>query len=135
MQRSENGNSISVKLIALIAISAYLCLSDLNSVANPGRNAEIDTVDIVIHVFNLSENMGRLSTNNDEMILLVYPYDYEMELRAPLIAKQFVLDPTNNRAEIAWKLPEYSSKNKYAFVLIVEKTANVTTQFRCKVTT
>ena len=51
-----------------------------------------DLIHFEIEAIDLSEDMSRLSTKNDEVILFVYEFTQNKELNQPLYVEKFILD-------------------------------------------
>lgn len=70
-----------------------------NTVHLPQESVEIDHIKltpsdsfrITIQGINLSEDMSRLSTKNDEIFVLVYEYFDSLQLNEPLVSKELLL--------------------------------------------
>lgn len=47
---------------------------------------------------NLSEDLSRLSSNNDEILLLIYEYPLPKETNSPIFSEYFILDSENRKS-------------------------------------
>jgi hypothetical protein len=56
-----------------------------------------DTLQLTINALNLSEDMSTLSSKNDEVLVLIYPFVDTTKLPAPIAAEYFVLDSANRK--------------------------------------
>jgi hypothetical protein len=64
-----------------------------------------DSIEIKLIAFDLSEDMSILSSNDDEILLLIYELNDQQSLQAPLFAQKFNLDSTHSEVSALWQAP------------------------------
>jgi len=74
---------------------------------------------------NLSEDMSRFSTKNDELLLLVYDYIEGEVLTKPLLAEYFVLDSLIRLRDFKFERLAKDDKNMLVFLLEVDSEKSV----------
>lgn len=72
---------------------------------------------IKLTAIDLSENVSRLSTNNDEIILLIYQDSAGQQIPDLLHKAYFIIDSTNSTKNLSFHF-EYTEKSKLTFVLL-----------------
>jgi len=75
-----------------------------------------DSVTLIIHGLNLSEDMSTLSSRNDEILLLIYDYSDSSKVQAPTTLEYFVLDSANRKKSVRIGCNSYSK----SLILLVE---------------
>ena len=58
-------------------------------------NEKVAPDSLKITALNLSEDMSRLSTKNDEVFVFIYDYSDTNELKAPLVSTKLIFDKDN----------------------------------------
>ena len=74
-----------------------------------------DSLQLTINGLNLSEDMSTLSSKNDEVLVLVYPFNDTTRLSPPIAAEYFVLDSANRKKIV--RFPSPSSEMPLLFFL------------------
>ena len=77
-----------------------------------------DSVSVVVEALNLSEDMSRLSTKNDELLLLLYKMGPAETLDKYIWNKQFVLDQSASKIQLSISKPLLETSSTYLLVLI-----------------
>ena len=77
-----------------------------------------DSVSVVVEALNLSEDMSRLSTKNDELLLLLYKMRPAETLDKYIWNKQFVLDQSASKIQLSISKPLLETSSTYLLVLI-----------------
>jgi hypothetical protein len=69
-----------------------------------------DSLQLTIQALNLSEDMSTLSSKNDEVLVLIYPFVDTTKLPPPIAAEYFVLDSAHRKKihRILFPSPEIS---------------------------
>lgn len=62
-----------------------------------------DSLQLSIQALNLSEDMSTLSSKNDEILVLVYPFVDTTKLPPPLLAEYFVLDSATRKKIVTFQ--------------------------------
>lgn len=80
-----------------------------------------DSIQLKIEALNLSEDMSKLSTKNDELLILIYDQNDSAALGSPLFERQITLD--QSRRSVIWVLAKDKFvRDKLLFVLIEQDT-------------
>ncbi|MEZ4847432.1 MAG: hypothetical protein R3B93_02105 [Bacteroidia bacterium] len=87
----------------------------LNGKANLSQN---DSISITIEANNLSEDFSSFSTKNDEILILIYPWEDTTSLSEPIFSWQFVLDTANYAKSKVWKFKQFLDQTRFIFLLI-----------------
>lgn len=77
-----------------------------------------DSLSLSIEAIHLSEDMSRLSTKNDELLILIYESKDSLGLDKFLFSKQFKLDEKTRSRKIWFSTKNSLTKNKLLFFLI-----------------
>ena len=77
-----------------------------------------DSLSIVVEAINLSEDMSRLSTKNDELLILIYELKDSLELDQFLFSKQLKLDERTRSKKIWFSTSKNLTKSRLLFLLI-----------------
>ena len=93
-----------VILILTFVLAGCRGNKNLSTTSTPIKQVELsvtDSLNISIEAINLSEDMSRLSTKNDEILILIYELKDSLELDQFLFSKQLKLDE-KNRSKNFW---------------------------------
>ena len=66
-------------------------------------------INIIFYGINLSEDMSKISTHNDEILMLIYPMDIKDSIVEPVSCTYFVIDKENKSKTIKWKTSNTTS--------------------------
>ena len=88
--------SFAIILIVSYGFSCVKVSSEIESIYLGKKNATASQFDtLTINAINLSEDMSRLSTKNDEVFLFIYDYSDTSELSTPLVSKKLIFDESH----------------------------------------
>lgn len=95
-----------ILIILMLSFTLASCSGtrNLTTSSTPVKEVELlatDSLKLTIKAINLSEDMSRLSTKNDEILILLYELKDSLELDQFLFSKQLKLDE-KNRSKIVW---------------------------------
>ncbi len=90
---------MSYKFYLLIIVG---CSYAVSSVANGSLEAVADSIKIHIESSNLSEDVSRVSSKNDELILLIYEIPDSLVLHPPAFHKKILFTKTNSSQVFDW---------------------------------
>ena len=108
----------------LFALSCIVACKQTNSLptkivdTNPVILTPSDSLFITLRGIDLSEDMSRLSTKNDEILVLIYNYMDSLELNGPLVHKKLTFARTGASKSFPWKVKEPLVTGKLLFLLI-----------------
>ncbi len=71
-----------------------------------------DSYNILFEAKDLSENMSRLSSKNDELLFIIYKYEQQGDLKEPLFFEKFVLDENDSLKKMNWKYNKNLNSDK-----------------------
>lgn len=77
-----------------------------------------DSVFITLHAINLSEDLSRLSSGNDEILLLIYQCLDTTILDYPVFSEQLLFTDTDRVKKINFKSQDISTENSLLIILI-----------------
>ena len=77
-----------------------------------------DSVNVKINVYgiNLTEDMSKVSTHNDEILLLIYPIDILDSVIEPLVCSYFIIDAKQKSKSLTWSI--HHENKDYILILI-----------------
>ena len=111
------------KLILSILVLFFISCGTTKTVemvsnTSPETSITKDSVSVVVEALNLSEDMSRLSTKNDELLLLLYEKGTATTLDKYIWSKQFVLDQSSSKIQLSISKPLLETSSTYLLVLI-----------------
>lgn len=113
----------------VFVLCAYLSISCIPVIGNclSASIANNDSLSLVIKAIDLSENMSRLSSQNDELLLLIYEMEDSVKLGAPIVSCQFTLDLAMKTKRI--DLPNTMiTTNNQLLLFLIEQDSDVPVQ-------
>lgn len=89
---------------------------NINHLTNAEFN-NLDSIEITIYAYNLSEDMSVFSTMNDEVIIQIYELSDKMYLEEPILSEERIFDEINRTSKII--LAEESIKENNQYLLLI----------------
>lgn len=73
---------------------------------------------LTIEAINLSEDLSRISTKNDELLLLTYELTQDDNLDSYIFKEEFILDEKIRSKSFAFRLTEEQYESSFLFILM-----------------
>lgn len=99
---------------------------NLTTTSTPSKEVELsatDSLNLSIEAINLSEDMSRLSTKNDEILILIYELKDSLPMDQFLFSKQLKLDE-KNRSKNFWLTTHRELTKGRLILFLIEQDAD-----------
>ncbi|MFY0598392.1 MAG: hypothetical protein JXR03_01890 [Cyclobacteriaceae bacterium] len=117
--------AVRVEILLLLIMSLVFSCRSLNSsnssfqgVYPDSADLTVDSLSIFIKAIDLSEDLSRFSSNNDELLILVYEMNDSLTLGEPLLKKEINLDSAISSKTLVFESWNEPLNGKLFFILI-----------------
>lgn len=104
----------------LIACHGTRKLTTTSTSVNEVKLSRTDSLNLFIEAINLSEDMSRFSTKNDEILVLIYELRDALALDQYLFSKQLILDE-KTRSNSVWLSSSRAVSNSMLVLFLIEQ--------------
>lgn len=108
-----------MKRISIISIFIILLLVGMTSSFQSDRTySDSDSIYIKVRALDLSEDLSRMSSMNDEVVMLLYPVIDSIQLGDAIIKSYYQYSDSNRTFENSFALTSSTSKQNMLFFMI-----------------